>query len=100
MIKTYDITTTFVRLHEKREYEWLVRYGYDGDNFEGSEYSQDINEIFGIDKAEDGSSILTVDRDHQGGSVKVEVFEKYDELYDLLTEKSEYLKRRFGEKQK
>ena len=99
MIKTWEKHIIYVTLHDKYLTDSYKKAYPDRPECWDSPISVDITDIYRLEKTNEGKAIIWIPRDDQGGGMSVEVLEDYDELYDLITSKSEYVKRRIGEKQ-
>lgn len=98
MIETWEKYIVYVTLHDKRLTEKYKEMYPDRSECWDSPIDVDITDIYRLEKTEEGNAIIWVPRDDQGGGMPIEVLEDYDELYDVITSKSEYVKRRIGEK--
>ena len=98
MIETWEKHIIYVTLHDKKVAEWYKEAYPDKPECWDTPFDVDIEEIYRLEKTDGGNAIIWIPRDDQSGGISVEVLENYDELYDLITSKSEYIKRRLGEK--
>lgn len=98
MIETWEKQIIYVTLHDKRLTDKYREMYQDRPEYWDSPIDVDIEEIYRLEKTKDGNAIIWIPRDDQGGGMSIEVLENYDELYDLITSKSEYVKRIIGEK--
>ena len=98
MIETREKHIVYVTLHDKRTTDIYKEMYPDRPECWDSPIDVDITDIYRLEKTKEGKAIVWVPRDDQGGGMSVEVLEDYDELYDLLVSKSEYVKRLIGEK--
>ena len=98
MIETREKHIVYVTLHDKRTTDIYKEMYPDRPECWDSPIDVDIIDIYRLEKTKEGKGIVWVPRDGQGGGMSVEVLEDYDELYDLLVSKSEYVKRLIGEK--
>ena len=99
MIETWEKHIVYVTLHDKQITDTYKKMFPDQPECWDSPIDVDINDIYRLEKTEEGKGVVWIPRDDQGGGMSVEVLEDYDELYDLLISKSELVKRRIGEKQ-
>jgi len=98
MIETREKHIVYVTLHDKHLTDTCKEMYPDSPECWDSPIYVDIEDIYRLEKTNEGKAIILIPRDDQGGGKKVEVLEDYDELYDLITSKSKYVKRRIGEK--
>lgn len=98
MIETWEKHIVYVTLHDKLLTDTHKKMYPDRPECWDSPIDVDIDDIYRLEKTDDGKAIIWIPRDDQGGGMSVEVLEDYDELYDLITSKSKYVKRRIGEK--
>ncbi len=98
MIETCEKHIICVTLHDKRLTDKYIKMYPDRPDCWDSPIDIDITDIYRLEKTKDGNAIIWIPRDDQGGGTSIEVLEDYDELYDLLVSKSEFVKRRIGEK--
>lgn len=98
MIETWEMRVIYVTLHDKRLTDSYKEMYPDRPECWDCSFDVDITDICGLEKTKEGKAIVWISRDDQGGGMKVEVLEDYDELYDLITSKSKYIKRIIGEK--
>lgn len=101
MIDIWEKTIIYVTLHDKRLTDKYKEMYPDRPDFWDSPIYVDIEEIYRLEKTNEGKAIIWIPRDDQGGGMSIEVLEDYDELYDLITSgtsKSKFVKRRIGEK--
>ena len=100
MIKTWKKHIVYVTLHDKRITDKYKELYPDRPECWDSPFDVDIEDIYCLERTEEGKAVIWVPRDDQGGGTSVEVLEDYDELYDLLTSKSKRLKRILEEKKR
>jgi hypothetical protein len=98
MIETWKKHIVYVTLHDKRLTDKYKEMYPDRPECWDSPIDVDIEDIYRLEKTKEGKAIIWIPRDDQGGGMSVEVLEDYDELYDLLVSKSEYVKIRIGKK--
>ena len=91
-IETWTKTITYVTLHDKKETDWYKNCFPNQPEYWDSPFDVDISDICELEKTNDGKAIIRVPRDDQGGSMKIEVLEDYDELYNLIASKSKRIK--------
>ena len=99
MIETWKKHIIYVTLHDKRLTDKYKEMYPGRPECWNSPIDVDIEDIYRLEKTDEGKAIIWIPRDDQGGGMSVEVLEDYNELYDLLTSKSKRLKRILGEKQ-
>ena len=98
MIEIREKHIVYVTLHDKHLTDMYKEMYPDSPECWDSPIDVDIEDIYRLEKTDEGKSIIWIPRDDQGGCKSVEVLEDYDELYDLITSKSKFVKRRIGEK--
>ena len=99
MIETWEMRVIYVTLHDKLLTDSYKKMYPDRPECWDSPIDVNIDDIYRLEKTDEGKAIVWIPRDDQGGGMSVEVLEDYDELYDLITSKSKFVKRRIGEKQ-
>ena len=98
MIETWEKHIIYVILHDKRLTDKYKEMYPDRPECWDSPIDVDIDDIYRLERTDEGKAIIWIPRDDQGGGMSVEVLEDYDELYNIITSKSKYVKRRIGEK--
>lgn len=98
MIETWEKYIIYVTLHDKHLTNKYMKMYPDRPECWNSPIDIEIEDIYRLEKTKDGKAIIWIPRDDQGGGMSIEVLEDYGELYDVITSKSEYVKRRIGEK--
>lgn len=98
MIETWEKHIIYVTLHDKKVTEWYKEKYPDSPECWDSPIDINIEEIYRLEKTDSCNAVIWIPRDDQGGGGYIEVLENYDELYDVITSKSEYVKRRIGNK--